>query len=70
MSIKIAVVTDCHFGKAPTSTRRSDIVDIMLLRVVNRINQHIKPDVTLILGDLVDVDDSSSIDTDACRNRH
>ena len=35
-------------------SRRSEIADILLLRAVYRLNRLIRPDVTLVLGDLID----------------
>ncbi|MBN2390112.1 MAG: metallophosphoesterase [Anaerolineae bacterium] len=54
-SAKIAILTDFHYGP-PLShpRRRTEIADILLLRAVHRLNRFIQPDVTLILGDLVD----------------
>ena len=53
-SIKIAVLTDFHYG-APSfhPRRRTEIADILLLRAVHRLNRFVRPDVTLVLGDLV-----------------
>jgi histidinol phosphatase-like PHP family hydrolase/predicted phosphodiesterase len=54
-SVTITVLTDVHYGELGTiSRRRSDIADILLLRAVHRLNRVIKPDVTVVLGDLVD----------------
>jgi len=54
MKIKIAALSDTHFsGSCPLPERKAEIADILLLRAVHRINRFIKPDVTLILGDLV-----------------
>jgi len=53
--ITIAVLTDIHYGAGSTiAQRRSEIADILLLRAVHRLNRLIHPDVTVILGDLVD----------------
>ena len=38
--------------------RRGDIVDILLLRTIHRLNRYIKPDVTIFPGDLADNADS------------
>lgn len=59
---KIAILTDFHYG-APSShpRRRTEIADILLLRAVHRLNRFIRPDVTLVLGDLVD--DGAAPDT-------
>ena len=53
--VTIAILTDIHYGdKTTMSQRRSDIADVLLLRAVHRLNRLIKPDVTVILGDLLD----------------
>ncbi|MBI4026814.1 MAG: metallophosphoesterase [Verrucomicrobia bacterium] len=55
MTTRIAVLADLHFaGGCPLPKRRGEIADILLLRVVHRLNRLIRPDVTLILGDLID----------------
>ena len=57
MKIKIVVITDVHFSTTPNiavPSRRKEFGDILLNRAVNRINRFIKPDITLLLGDLVD----------------
>jgi histidinol phosphatase-like PHP family hydrolase/calcineurin-like phosphoesterase family protein len=57
----IAVIADIHFGKnSDLSKRRCDISDLLLMRTVRRLNNLIRPDVTLILGDLID--DGNSVD--------
>jgi histidinol phosphatase-like PHP family hydrolase len=59
--ITIAVLTDVHYGAGSTiAQRRSEIADILLLRAVHRLNRLIHPDVTVVLGDLVD--DGTSAD--------
>jgi len=53
--VTIAVLSDVHYGTASAlSLRRNEIADILLLRAVRRLNRLIHPDVTLLLGDLVD----------------
>ena len=55
MKIKIAVVGDTHYeprGNILSSARRGEIADILLLRAVHRINRVIRPDITVILGDI------------------
>ncbi|MCJ7550908.1 MAG: metallophosphoesterase [Anaerolineae bacterium] len=60
--ITIAVLTDVHYGAGSTiAQRRSEIADILLLRAVHRLNRLIHPDITVVLGDLVD--DGASPDT-------
>ncbi|MFC1735005.1 metallophosphoesterase [Candidatus Hydrogenedentota bacterium] len=56
MSVKIAVITDTHFGPRPTEHPqvRGDMADVLLLRAVHRLNRHVRPDITLVLGDMVD----------------
>lgn len=57
MSFKIAVIGDIHYrdiALEDCAERRSAIAHILLLRTVQRLNKYIKPDVTLILGDLID----------------
>lgn len=58
--VKIAVLADLHLGDSPIPVRRSDVADILLLRAVHRHNRLINPDVTLVLGDLID--DGGSVD--------
>ena len=51
----LAILTDIHYGaSAPLPERRTEIADILLLRAVHRLNRFIWPDVTLVLGDLVE----------------
>lgn len=59
--MKIAVLTDIHFGHAhpPGSRRRCDMADILVERTVRRLNNLIRPDVVLVLGDLLDAGDAS-----------
>lgn len=53
--VTIAVLTDLHYGiTGALPARRSEIAHILLRRAVNRLNRLIQPDVTLVLGDLVD----------------
>lgn len=61
MSFKIAVIGDIHYSNIALkdcAARRSAIAHILLLRTVHRLNKYIKPDVTLLLGDLIDDPDS------------
>ncbi|MCE5322908.1 metallophosphoesterase [bacterium] len=63
MSFRIAVIGDIHYKNISLdecAKRRSAIAHILLLRTVQRLNRYIKPDVTLILGDLIDDPDSPS----------
>lgn len=55
--LKIAAIADTHYAKgdlASCGKRRTAIADILLLRAVHRLNRFIRPDVTLLLGDLID----------------
>ena len=55
MSTKIAVVADTHYGIGrPQAKRRCSIGDVLLERAVHRLNMINKPDVVLVLGDVVD----------------
>ncbi len=57
--IKIAVLTDVHYGNPGALTeRRGEIGDILLLRAVHRLNRLIRPDVVIVLGDLLDDGDA------------
>ncbi len=59
----IAVIADIHFGiNSCLPKRRCDISDILLMRTVRRLNNLIQPDVTLILGDLID--DGNALDAE------
>lgn len=61
--LKIAVITDFHFpGKsspAADSARRSNLAGPLLRRAIERFNGFIKPDVVLILGDLLEAGDTT-----------
>ena len=51
----IAVIADIHFGASSLATkRRCEIADILLTRTVCRLNRLIRPDITLVLGDVID----------------
>lgn len=54
--VKIAVIADVHYDPSPagSSRRRKEIADVLLLRTVFRLNRLVRPDVTLILGDILD----------------
>jgi putative hydrolase len=59
MAAKIVILTDLHLDDTPSLTaRRGDIAKVLLLRAVHHINRFIKPDITLILGDLIDRGDT------------
>ncbi len=54
-NVTIAVLADIHYGESSDITRRrSEIADILLRRAVYRLNRLIHPDVTVILGDVLD----------------
>lgn len=57
--LTVAVLADTHRStEALANGRRGEIADTLLLRAVHRLNRFIKPDVTLILGDIIDAPDS------------
>ena len=61
MKIRIAIVTDIHApGSDRHPERRGELAENLLLRVVNRFNRWIKPDITIIEGDIVDGRDSQT----------
>lgn len=54
--MRLAVLSDTHFHhdrSAAIGIRRAGIADILLLRAVHRLNRFIRPDATVILGDIV-----------------
>ena len=53
MTTRIAVLTDFHTAAEPVGARRGDWAQVLLLRAVHRLNRWIKPDVTIVLGDLI-----------------
>jgi len=60
VSIRIALIADLHYdAEVVSSDRRGEWADILLLRTVHRLNRMIKPDVTILLGDLLDLGDES-----------
>ena len=61
MKIRIAVVTDIHApGSDRYPERRGELAENLLLRVINRFNRWIRPDITIIGGDIVDGYDSET----------
>ena len=57
VSLRIVAIADIHYADGPikqTGPRQTSKADILLQRSINRINRFIKPDLTVILGDLVD----------------
>jgi len=52
--MKIAILNDLHYGEAMEgSPRRCEMVPILLKRAVRRLNELEHPDLTLVLGDLL-----------------
>lgn len=52
---KIAVLSDLHAGSpGAIGARRSEIADVLLLRAIHRINRYLHPNLTVVLGDLLD----------------
>lgn len=52
--MKIVALSDTHFAESsPLPRRRGELADILLQRAVHRINRWIRPDVVVVLGDLV-----------------
>ncbi|MDP6630843.1 MAG: metallophosphoesterase [Kiritimatiellia bacterium] len=49
----IAVIADLHYGWSEEGRRDGEIGDILLYRAVTHLNDIIKPDVTLLVGDLL-----------------
>lgn len=57
LPLKIAAIADTHYAIEDldiTYKRRRAIADILLLRTVHRLKRFIRPDIVLLLGDLVD----------------
>lgn len=55
--MRLAVLSDTHFAddrSAVVGCRRAGISDVLLLRAVQRLNRFVRPDLTVVLGDLVD----------------
>ena len=53
--MKLALFSDLHFSATcPRSDRHGQFADIFLTRLVRRLNRFIRPDATLIMGDLLD----------------
>jgi len=52
--MKIALLNDIHDGNTTNGARRCDIARILLDRAVRRLNALERPDITLVLGDLLD----------------
>lgn len=57
MALRIAAIADTHYAEGSLDgcgVRRTAIADTLLLRAVHRLNRFIRPDLTVILGDLVE----------------
>jgi histidinol phosphatase-like PHP family hydrolase len=53
--VRIVFLADIHFGAgANDSSREKELADILFLRAVHRLNRYIKPDLTVLLGDIID----------------
>ena len=61
MHVTIAVISDLHYGQRDEAAdeRRGDLADLLLNRAVDRLNRSIRPDVTLLPGDMVDDGEAS-----------
>ncbi len=58
--MKIAVLSDTHFRadrEASIGARRAGLADLLLLRTVHRLKRLVRPDLVLVLGDLIDEGD-------------
>lgn len=54
--MRLAVLSDTHFDgdrQARVGARRAGIADLLLLRAVHRLNRFVRPDLTVLLGDVV-----------------
>jgi histidinol phosphatase-like PHP family hydrolase/calcineurin-like phosphoesterase family protein len=61
MGIKLVFLSDLHFDRqenAGCPERCGQYADVLLLRVVHRINRYIKPDAVIIGGDVINVPDA------------
>ncbi len=56
MKCRTAVITDIHYSRSPPAiaARQGNWGAVLLRRTVERLNRCIQPDVTVILGDLLD----------------
>lgn len=56
MKCRIAVISDIHFSHSPSTAlaRQTARGAILLRQTVRRLNQFFKPDVVVVLGDLID----------------
>ena len=52
--MKIIVVADTHYSRDRLATaRRGELADVFLLRAIERSNRMLRPDLVLVLGDLI-----------------
>ena len=51
--MNIAILNDLHFGVSEGAARKCEYAQIFLKRAVRRLNQLIRPDIVLVLGDLL-----------------
>ena len=56
MNCRIAVITDIHYCVTPPiiTARQGQWGALLLRRTIERLNRYVKPDVTVVLGDLID----------------
>ena len=55
--LRFAAIADLHYAAGPLEgcgVRRTAIADVLLTRVVRRLNKFIRPDITVFLGDMLD----------------
>jgi histidinol phosphatase-like PHP family hydrolase/predicted phosphodiesterase len=64
--MRLAVLSDTHFQsdrQARVGLRRAGLADLLLLRAVHRLNRFVRPDLTVLLGDVLN--DGSAPDADS-----
>ena len=57
--MRIAILTDLHYGERIAGHPQNDLADILLLRAVHRLNRLVQPDATVVLGDVLDRGDAA-----------
>ncbi len=55
----IAVIADLHYGRTTTADRHGDIADVLLHRAVTHLNDMVRPDITLLMGDILENGDAA-----------
>lgn len=58
-NIKIAVITDLHFSYNDIDVPQRGMgrhADLLLLRIIRKLNNQIHPDIVLLAGDIIDID--------------